>query len=70
MNTYVYNKKILYVDDESHLLSSFKSLLWREQVQVHTLVDSSSIDSVLEREGPFAVVISDQRMPGSMESAH
>lgn len=64
MNTYVYNRKVLYVDDETHLLSSFTSLMWREQVQVHTVADSTSIDSVLDREGPFAVVISDQRMPG------
>jgi response regulator RpfG family c-di-GMP phosphodiesterase len=64
MNTYVKNLKVLYVDDESSLLSSFNSLMWREGIQIHTLVDSTSIGSILEREGPFALVISDQRMPG------
>ncbi len=64
MNTYIPNRKVLYVDDETHLLSSFTSLMWREQLQIHTLSDSSLIESVLDREGPFAVVISDQRMPG------
>jgi response regulator RpfG family c-di-GMP phosphodiesterase len=63
MNAYIPNTKVLYVDDEASLLSSFSSLFWREPLQIFTLADSTAIDTLLELEGPFAVVISDQRMP-------
>lgn len=64
MDTYTPNKKVLYVDDEENLLSSFTSLMRREGYHIQTLSDSQSIGFILEREGPFALVISDQRMPG------
>jgi response regulator RpfG family c-di-GMP phosphodiesterase len=63
MEEYQRNSKVLYVDDEEALLSSFKSLLRKEPVEIHVLQDSTQIDAILEREGPFAVVFSDQRMP-------
>jgi response regulator RpfG family c-di-GMP phosphodiesterase len=58
------NRKVLYVDDEAHLLSSFMSLMRKERVQVSVLQQSERIESVLQEQGPFAVVFSDQRMPG------
>ena len=58
------NRKILYVDDEANLLSSFKSLFRKENYEIFLLEDSTKIDTVLEKEGPFALVLSDQRMPG------
>ncbi len=64
MDAYAPNKKVLYVDDEENLLSSFSSLMRREGYHIQTLSDSLSIGTVLERDGPFALVISDQRMPG------
>ena len=57
------NSRILYVDDEEGFLQSFKSLMRREEVETHLLQDSSKIESTLTTEGPFALVISDQRMP-------
>lgn len=64
MDAYAPNKKVLYVDDEASLLSSFSSLMRREGHQIQTLSDSTTIRTVLEKDGPFALVISDQRMPG------
>ena len=58
------NRKILYVDDEANLLSSFKSLFRKENYEIFLLEDSTKIDTVLEKEGPFALVLSDQRIPG------
>ncbi len=57
------NTRILYVDDEEGLLQSFKSLMRPEEVETHLLQDSSQIEATLTSEGPFALVISDQRMP-------
>jgi response regulator RpfG family c-di-GMP phosphodiesterase len=64
MEGYVANTKVLYVDDESSLLAAFTSLFRREGLQISTLVNSIDIDRSLEHDGPFALVISDQRMPG------
>lgn len=64
MELYQRNNKVLYVDDEEALLSAFKSLLRKEGVETHLLQDSTQIGQVLEKDGPFAVVFSDQRMPG------
>ncbi len=58
------NRKVLYVDDEANLLTSFQSLMRRERVQVSVLQQSDQIEKVLLEQGPFAVVFSDQRMPG------
>ncbi len=64
MNAFVPNNRILYVDDEENLLAAFSSLLRREPVVVTTLNRPTEIESVLQREGPFAMVLSDLRMPG------
>jgi response regulator RpfG family c-di-GMP phosphodiesterase len=64
MNLPARNRRVLYVDDEQPLLSSFVSMLRKEDVEVHTLNDPTRIDTVLTQVGPFALVVSDQRMPG------
>ncbi len=64
MNDFTPNKKILYVDDEVNLLSSFRSLMRKEDFETFLLQDSTMIEEMLEKSGPFAVVLSDQRMPG------
>lgn len=64
MNDFIPNKKVLFVDDEENLLNSFISLMRKEDVDVHILQDSTQIDSMLSENGPFALVLSDQRMPG------
>lgn len=64
MEAYQRNNRILYVDDEGALLSAFTALLRKEPVELVTLQDSTKIEQVLAEKGPFAVVFSDQRMPG------
>jgi response regulator RpfG family c-di-GMP phosphodiesterase len=63
MNSYPVNTKVLFVDDEPSLLSAINSLFRREGLEVRTLATSTDIDEVLAEHGPFAVVVSDQRMP-------
>lgn len=69
MDTFLENRSILYVDDEVELLNAFTSLMRKEKYNITTLHDSTLISDVLEKDGPFAVVLSDQRMPG-MDGAH
>ena len=63
MQNFIENRKILYVDDELELLNAFTDLMHKENLHVFTLQDSRNIKETLEKEGPFAVVLSDQRMP-------
>lgn len=63
VEAYNQNRKILYVDDEPNLLSSFRSLMRGENCDIHLLEKSEIIEDYLRLNGPFAVVFSDQRMP-------
>lgn len=63
MEKFIENKKVLYVDDEPNLLSSFQSLMRKEALEIFTLNDSTKIEELLAQKGPFALIISDQRMP-------
>jgi len=63
MEKFIENKKILYVDDEPNLLTSFQSLMRKESLEISTLNDSSKIEEIISEKGPFALIISDQRMP-------
>ncbi len=56
-------KKVLYVDDEVALLDSFKAIFRKEDVEVFVLQYPEMINKILNNYGPFAVVISDERMP-------
>ena len=64
MATYSRNNRLLYVDDEESLLSAFNSLMRKEDMEIHTHQDPLHIEKNLKEVGPFAVVFSDQRMPG------
>lgn len=64
MDNFIENRKILYVDDEPELLRSLTSLLRKQKLTLVTLQDSNKIEEVLEANGQFALVLSDQRMPG------
>jgi two-component sensor histidine kinase len=64
MKKYIHNNKVLFVDDEPAVLLAVSALLSGEDIAFRTLSDSNRIEEVLNREGPFAVVYSDQRMPG------
>ncbi|MCG8695600.1 MAG: response regulator [Minwuiales bacterium] len=56
------NNKVLFVDDDQHILSSFKRRLGRRFSIMTALSGQQALD-LLQSEGPIAVVISDQRMP-------
>lgn len=56
------NETILFVDDERKLLDSFVRQL-RKTFQVKTAVNGKEALTLLEREGPVAVIVSDMRMP-------
>jgi response regulator RpfG family c-di-GMP phosphodiesterase len=61
---FVPNKKVLYIDDEVHLLHAFKALMRKQDVEVFILEDSTKFQEEIEKNGPFAVILCDQRMPG------
>lgn len=64
MTPFETNNRILFVDDEEHVLASFSSLFRKESVRVTTLSSPLDVAGLLQDQGPFAVVLSDQRMPG------
>jgi response regulator RpfG family c-di-GMP phosphodiesterase len=55
--------KILFVDDEPAVLDGYKRTLHRE-FEVDTAVGGEQGLALIRDQGPFAVVISDMRMPG------
>lgn len=55
--------RILCVDDEPHVLDGLVRVL-RAEFAVTTAVDGMAGLEALQRQGPFAVVVSDMRMPG------
>jgi response regulator RpfG family c-di-GMP phosphodiesterase len=56
-------EKVLFVDDEDHILQSIKRQL-RKRFQVYTALGGEEALVILKNEGPFAVIVSDMRMPG------
>jgi len=57
------SKRILCVDDEPKVLDAFKRQLC-EQFDMETAVSGAQGLEVLASKGPFAVIVSDMRMPG------
>lgn len=57
------NEKILFVDDEENILSSYKRNL-RKNFNVYTALGGLEGLNLIKSEGPFAVVVSDMQMPG------
>ncbi len=54
--------KILFVDDEPEILVSYKRVL-RKQFEIYTATSGAEGLTVLKEQGPFAVIVSDMRMP-------
>src|ERR1700722_18601072 len=57
------NEKILFVDDEPNLLDGLRRLLGKE-FSIETANGGEAGLNLLAESGPFAVVMSDMRMPG------
>lgn len=55
-------EKILFVDDEPNILQSIKRQL-RKRFDVTTAESGAQALDILKTEGPFAVIVSDMRMP-------
>ncbi|HFQ89223.1 MAG TPA: response regulator [Desulfobulbus sp.] len=55
--------KILFVDDEQNVLQSMRRQL-RKRFPLQTALSGDEALAILKREGPFAVIVSDMRMPG------
>ncbi len=55
------NRRVLIVDDDANLVASLKRRLGR-RFQVSTALSGEEGLDLMKTEGPFAVVISDQRM--------
>lgn len=56
-------ERVLFVDDDPNILASFTRQLHRQYRVVTAGSGSLGLEAV-EREGPFAVIVSDMRMPG------
>lgn len=57
------NRRILCVDDESNVLDAFRRTL-RRDFDVSVADGGEAALAMVERDGPFAVILSDMRMPG------
>ena len=55
-------EKILFVDDEQDILSSFKRQ-FRKKADIHTAISGQEALDLMDKEDEFAVIISDMRMP-------
>ena len=55
------NTKILFVDDDANILASFRRRLGRRYF-VTTVMNGEQALEVLVKQGPFAVVVCDERM--------
>jgi response regulator RpfG family c-di-GMP phosphodiesterase len=56
--------RVLLVDDEPRVLDAIRRLL-RGKFEVHTAGSAAEGLERVERDGPFAVIVSDMRMPGT-----
>ncbi|KPK74639.1 MAG: hypothetical protein AMJ79_13555 [Phycisphaerae bacterium SM23_30] len=56
------SEKILFVDDDSNLLDSYKRQL-RKRFQMATALGGEEGLEIIAHKGPFAVVVSDMKMP-------
>jgi response regulator RpfG family c-di-GMP phosphodiesterase len=57
------NAKILFVDDEPNVLAGFERL-FRKEFSIETALGGEAALVTIARSGPYAVIISDMRMPG------
>ena len=56
-------EKVLFVDDEENILHSIKRDL-RKRFDIYTAISGADALALLKNQGPFAVIVSDMRMPG------
>jgi len=56
-------EKVLFVDDEPLVLDALRRML-RDKFEIHTAESGDKGLAAVEQNGPFAVVVSDMRMPG------
>lgn len=56
--------RILLVDDERNVLRSLERLFLEEEYEIFTAGSGEEGLEILERQGPFQLIISDYRMPG------
>jgi response regulator RpfG family c-di-GMP phosphodiesterase len=56
-------EKVLFVDDDSNILASFKRQL-RKQFHVETALAAKQGLELVKKQGPYGVIVSDLRMPG------
>jgi len=56
-------EKVLFVDDDRHILEAYQFMLGRE-FDVEIAVGGMDAQIALASQGPFAVIVSDLRMPG------
>lgn len=54
---------ILFVDDDVNVLEAYRRVL-RRHFAIETAAGGAAGLALLEQKGPFAVVVSDLRMPG------
>lgn len=54
--------RILFVDDEPAVLDGYKRILHRE-FEVNTAIGGAQGLNLIEKDGPYAIVVSDMRMP-------
>jgi DNA-binding NtrC family response regulator len=57
------NEKILCVDDEANILESYQRTL-RKQYLIDTALGAEKGLATIGSQGPYAVIVSDMRMPG------
>ena len=55
-------EKVLFVDDEENILHSIKREL-RKRFEIYTAESGADALEILKDSGPFAVIVSDMRMP-------
>ncbi|SMP71164.1 HD domain-containing phosphohydrolase [Desulfonatronum lacustre] len=56
-------EKILFVDDDHNILDAFRRN-FRKEYELETATSAREAAGIIARKGPFAVVVSDMRMPG------
>ena len=54
--------KVLFVDDEASILSSFRRIM-KSEFEVHTANSGAEALEIIKTKGPFAVIVSDLKMP-------
>ena len=57
------NRKVLCVDDEKNILEAYQRSL-RKQFEIDTALGGEEALERISNHGPFAVIVSDMRMPG------